>query len=260
MTRRERKEAKAERLRTWAEKRTTAATSTLTTIADKYRGDHAFNFQPGHIPARARVNAAQDRAFESLNKAGSMDARADGIDRQLADTIFSDDPDAIEALKVKVARLKVNQDRMKAVNAAIRKHAKAGKDAQIAALVALGMDTATAKIRVDPDHCGHIGYAPYETTNNGANIRRLEGRIAQLEREATEGKPWRYYGQSKYPGTCVTCGQPIEKGSAIVYRDGEVKHFECATTKHATLPAIPGIAPAVDLDPDEAAFFASIEA
>src|SRR3981081_3301018 len=102
LTYRERREARAERLRGWAATRESRARATR--AADEhYRGDHAFNFQPGHIPERARVIARTDRAYQSLNKAESMESRADGIESQLAGAIYSDDPDAIEQLEARIA-------------------------------------------------------------------------------------------------------------------------------------------------------------
>lgn len=67
-TYRERREARAERLRGFAEKREATAAATFKSH-EQYRGDHAFNTQPGHIPERARVIAREDRAHESLQKA-----------------------------------------------------------------------------------------------------------------------------------------------------------------------------------------------
>ena len=75
MTYRERRLAKAERLREWAEKRNTKATATLNSKPG-LRHDWAFITQPGHIPERARMNAADDRAHASLKKAASTEAGA----------------------------------------------------------------------------------------------------------------------------------------------------------------------------------------
>ena len=83
MTRRERLEAKAERRRLWADKRRTRAAGPFRE-AERYRGDVAFNTQPGHIPARARLNRALDRAHEDLAMATHHDRRADGLERQLS--------------------------------------------------------------------------------------------------------------------------------------------------------------------------------
>ena len=54
MTRRERLEAKVERRRDWAAGRRGQAAD-LYRYTDRYRGDVAFNTQPGHIPERARA-------------------------------------------------------------------------------------------------------------------------------------------------------------------------------------------------------------
>jgi len=88
-----------------------------------YRGDNAFNTQPGYIPARARVIAQTDRAFESLRKADSMNSRADNIEAAANAAIYSDDPDAIEALEARIASLEAERDRIKAFNASCRKGA-----------------------------------------------------------------------------------------------------------------------------------------
>jgi hypothetical protein len=52
-------------------------------------------------------------------------------------------------------------------------------------LRALGFNDARITQLKEPDFCGRTGFASYETTNNGANIRRLKVRIADLERNAT---------------------------------------------------------------------------
>lgn len=79
--RQEKADAKADRLEGWATKRTAAATAVLDHDREHYRGDIAFNTQPGHIPLRARVIARGDRAHESLQKAAGMQDRADRLRR-----------------------------------------------------------------------------------------------------------------------------------------------------------------------------------
>lgn len=119
-TYRERREAKAERLRGWAEKRETQASAVLASH-ERYRGDVAFYTQPGHIPERARVIAQSDRAFESLQKAENMASRANSIEGALATSIYSDDPDAIEALEARIEKLEAERSAIKAYNASCRK-------------------------------------------------------------------------------------------------------------------------------------------
>jgi len=71
-------EKKAGRYQEWAEKREQRATASLNSHPE-YRHDWAFISQPGHIPARARMNAADDRAFESLDIAKGMREKAANI-------------------------------------------------------------------------------------------------------------------------------------------------------------------------------------
>jgi uncharacterized Zn finger protein (UPF0148 family) len=77
--RQEKADRKADRYEGWADKRKTTANATLEYHQQHYRNDHAFNTQPGHIPLRARINAADGRAFESLQVADKMQAKADSL-------------------------------------------------------------------------------------------------------------------------------------------------------------------------------------
>lgn len=96
--------------------------------------------------------------------------------------IMSGDEDAVERLRAKIEDAERHQERMKLVNATIRKHVKGGTDAQVAALVALGnIGEAAAREMIRPDFMGRIGFADYETRNNAANIRRMRERLAGLE-------------------------------------------------------------------------------
>jgi hypothetical protein len=115
MTYRERREARAARLREWAEKRKQRADAALKSH-EHYRGDYAFNTQPGHIPERARVIKQEDRAFESLRKADSMDARARSIEAATDHAIYSDDTDAAARLRERIAELEAKRERYKAFN------------------------------------------------------------------------------------------------------------------------------------------------
>jgi uncharacterized protein DUF3560 len=236
MTYRERRLARAERLRGWAEKREQVATAQLNSNPEM-RQDHAFNTQPGHIPERARIIARDDRAFESLKKAQSMETRAAGIEAQVEKAIYSDDQDAPERLKEKIAALEAQRDHAKAVNKAIRatKRTMPGAPGH-AILVALGNSgvidhrEAMALDRsfvLQPYH--GLGYPAYHITNLGANIRRQKERLAEIERAATEGPRWHYYSASKYESVCVACQESIAKGTAIAYRKGtgEAQHFTC---------------------------------
>lgn len=176
MTYRQRREAKAARLRGWAEARVERAEATLA-ADERFRGDYAFNTQPGHIPERARVIAREDRAYASMRKAAEMTARADGIEAQAAAAIYSDDPDAIERLREKLSRLEAERAAIVAFNKAVR--AK-GADA-VAIVSALPPDLLADWKRTRYGYCKDAGFPAYATSNLSGNISRLRERIARLE-------------------------------------------------------------------------------
>jgi len=178
MTYRERRLRKAERLRGWAEKRQQAAEEALESQPE-LRGDWAFITQPGHIPARERMNARDDRALESLRKAEGMASRADGIEAAAAGAIYSDDPDAIEALEARIAGLEAERDRIKAYNASCRKGQRDTSllDERQQAQLASTAQHASYQIREN-------GAAPaYWAANLSGNINRQKKRLEALKRK-----------------------------------------------------------------------------
>ena len=165
MTYRDRREARADRLRGWAGKREDRAAAVFQ-ASEPFTSDYAFNTQPGHIPFRAKLIAREDRAHESVAKAGSMRSRADGIEGQLANSIYDDDPDAVEQLRDRIARLEAERDTAKAVNAAYRKEHKA----ELAAMGKWERDQA-------------MPYPGYHFQNLSGNLSRQRARLARLEKD-----------------------------------------------------------------------------
>lgn len=98
--------------------------------------------------------------------------------------IKSDDERAIEKLEEKLADLKDEQERMKAVNKAIRmKDAEVGDDL----LREMGYSEKAIKELHEPDYMGRIGYPSYLLTNNNANIHRVEERLNRLKAVKEKG-------------------------------------------------------------------------
>lgn len=182
MTRRERAIARLERRREWAAGRRDKANA-LWDRGHRHSGDIAFNTQPGHIPERAREIRATERSFEHYSMAEHHESKAAGIEAQLSRTIFSDDANAIEALQAKIDAERATVEKMKAANKIVRKF-KANPEAGAAALVEAGITTNPARAAqlFQPDFAGRIGFASYELTNRGANIRRMEKRIEEIKR------------------------------------------------------------------------------
>lgn len=184
MTYRQRRIARAERLQGWADKRQRDASATLDTIAERYRGDHAFNFQPGHIPERARVIAREDRAFESLDKAADMSRRADGILTAADHAIYSDDEDAPERLRARIAELEAKRDARKAANAAYRK----AHGAELRAMTPYERSQA-------------VPFPSYSLSNLSGNIGRQKARLHAIENP----RPTWFHASRRDPETCYKC-------------------------------------------------------
>lgn len=140
---------------------------------------------PSGFPAR-QMEKRNNVCHKRLNELCEYPERAQSaIIRKLHPEwrpIMTGDANASERLTEKIAEAERLQELMRAANAAIRKHKKAGRDAQIFALVALGLPESRASRLLVPDFCGRIGFADYELSNNNANIRRMKGRLAQVER------------------------------------------------------------------------------
>ena len=188
MTRRERMERRRDRRLEWADGRDSKA-AVLLKQNEPYQGDCAFNTQPGHIPERARAIARTDRACEHHDMANHHRSKAAGIDAQLDRAIYSDDPDAPERLREKIADLEAERARMKDINAQVRKGPGWG-----ARLAAAGAPLTEDERHVlgdvakfQPYYCTEAGpvFPPYALSNIGGNISRLRKRLAQVETERT---------------------------------------------------------------------------
>lgn len=217
-TTRERKEAKAERLRTWGTKRQETAES-LRKVDEHLRHDWAFITQPGRIPARERMNRRDEKAYELSKTGGAMKSRAAGIEDQLARAIYDDDPDAIEQLQERVAALEARLEARKAANATYRSEHKAE----------LKTMTAFGRSQVVP-------FPAYSISNLGADIRRNKERLARLQVATVEGEKPRYLYSLKRAGVCRDCGRELAQGvSARWYRQaGEIA---CYPSCQASAPA-----------------------
>jgi hypothetical protein len=130
-TYRDRRETRAERLEGWAEARAAKADA-----ADERARSMASVIpfgQPilvGHYSEgrdrryRDRIGRTFDQAYEHSSKAKSMASRAATIRAQADQSIYSDDPDAIERLTAKLTDLEAQRARIKSYNASCRKGAR----------------------------------------------------------------------------------------------------------------------------------------
>jgi hypothetical protein len=186
MTRRERLERKAEKRREWAAgrrqkadsafKAAHAATAMIPMGQPILIGHHS---EGRHRAAIARSDSAMGRAVESMDMAKHHVSKAAGLESQLDNSIFSDDPDAIEALEAKVAGLEAERERIKAINKAIR--SGTGWEARISPPL-------TEDERADLVSHARFGsstkpgYPSYKLSNLGGVIRNAKLRIEDIKR------------------------------------------------------------------------------
>lgn len=217
MTYRERREAKAERLTEWAEKReqrASAARASSDAISSMIPmgqpilvGHHS---EKRHRRDVARIQNGMRSSIEHGRTAEEMTSRAANIEAANERAIYSDDPDAIEKLEERIVELEAERERRKALNAAYRKeHA-----AELKAMTAY-------------ERGQSVPFPSYSITNLSGNIGRQKKRLEQLKRQGSSPPPDRIIS-ARYSGTCATCSAPIERGQAIRYsRTDGARCVEC---------------------------------
>src|ERR1035437_8621331 len=94
-----------------------------------------------HRAALARSDSAMRQACESSDMAQHHTEVADGIQRQLDTSIYSDDHNAVEALRARIAEREAKRDNMKLTNKLYKKGDAEG-------LAAIGLDIERVKAGV----------------------------------------------------------------------------------------------------------------
>ncbi len=202
MSYRERRLAKAERLRGWADGRERKAASAHdqsdAAVAGIPLGQPVMvghHSQRGHERALERSRASMTAAVEHDEKAREMRDRATNIEASASQAIYSDDEDAEERLTEKIAGLEAKRDRIKAENATFRKEHRE----QLKTMTAYQRDRA-------------LPHPSYELTNLSGNISRLRKRQANLPAERADRLI-----SARRSGRCEDCGAPITPGDTIRY-------------------------------------------
>lgn len=180
--RRERLERKLERRREWAEK-AKARSAQRFGIAHQI-ADGIPMGQPilvGHHSER-HARRDQERIHNNMGKGVELgrlaehhDSKADGIERQLDHSVFSDDENAVEALEARAQSNEAKREQMKRVNVLYRKGDAAG-------LAALGLDLGQLRAKLQGAYSWEQQpYPSYSLTNLGARIRADRERIKQIQ-------------------------------------------------------------------------------
>jgi hypothetical protein len=185
MTRRERLEAKLAKRKQWAEKaeaRAEQRSATVHSILEPIPlgqpvlvGHHS---EKRHRRALDRADANMRKAAEESALAHHHTQKADGLARQLDRSIFSDDPDAVEQLRAKVAALTVQRDAFKNLNAWWRKRGTMRGCPGVSDEQAAKLDA-----EIPTRYSWERQPVPkWRIANLGAEIRRAAERITDVER------------------------------------------------------------------------------
>lgn len=178
-------EAKRERLEERAEK--AQVQSEQHYQASKSRADMIPFGQPilvgHHSEARARRDA--QRIWDDMGKSVAAQKKADYLTAKSESVgsagIASDDQNAIEKLKEKLAGLERCQEMMKAINKVIRSKHMTDADRIEYMMQTHQLTEKQAKNLLVEDYFGRTGYASYQLSNNSAVIRSTKERIQELE-------------------------------------------------------------------------------
>lgn len=182
MTYRERREAKADRYREWADKREAKATADFKKV-DDIASVIPFG-QPilvgHHSEGRARrdqdrIYSGMSRGVENLNKAETFRGRADTIESQLERSIYSDDEDAVEKLEERIEALETERTAIVKFNATVRKGSP-----DYTLLTRKQAADLVVNVRHGFDRAGQ--FPAYVTTNLSGNINRNKKRLEALRR------------------------------------------------------------------------------
>ena len=222
-----RKEARIERLRERAEKATQEAEARFKTAHSMAQcipfgqpilvGHHS---EKGDRAFRSRIDNHHRKAIEASQKAKHYEAKAEAAECNTA--ISSDDPEAVAKLKGELKGREAKQAQLKADNRACKKaHVTAETTDREESLRAAGVSEAGIRELVSLARiCPHelrpyLKFPAYKLTNNNANIRRIKGRIEQLEArvEAVAAEP--------IEGDGFTVSEDTDWGRILIEFDGK---------------------------------------
>ena len=178
-----------------------------------------------HRAALKRADNAMRKSVEESKRTGALRAKAAAVG---TGGISSDDPDAVDKLRAKLANLETSQANMKTANKIVRILSKKGVSPDSADE---DFDTYAAELAAVADHfsaqmarellkpqwgsAGPIGFASYQLTNNNAEINRVKKRIAQLEKAST-----RETTEYDFQGVCRVV-ENVEENRLQFFFDGK---------------------------------------
>ena len=150
----------------------------------------------GHRADLKRIDNNMRKSVEHDGKARYYEDKVQTIESDR--TIYSDDPEAIQKLKQRLADLEECQAWMKTINKLCR--SKKLTDEEIAEQLEdeYGCNATVVHRLLNPEYSYEKrGFQTWRLSNNNANIRRIQKRITQLEKAETEVTSEQVIGEVK---------------------------------------------------------------
>ena len=195
MTRRERLEAKLEKREEWAAGRRRKSEAAFNGAHEAVRGIEpgqpilvGHHSEKRHRRALERHDSRMRAGIESHDMAEYHESKAEGLQRQLDKSIFSDDDNSVEALQARIEETETRAARIAEYNRSCRKAAKTAGKGDLSLLDEKQKRDLLATAKVCPYQIGPGGALPsYQLTNLRARIRtdreRLKAIVAKRGRE-----------------------------------------------------------------------------
>ena len=130
---------------------------------------------------RGKIRSTLDKAIAASDKSSHYQGRAASVENSTA--ILSQDSDALEQLQIKIDKLQERQDLMKAFNKIAKSKTLTEADKIKKICESFNQKPEDAKILLEPDYCGRIGFASFSLTNNNATLKNAKKRLEALEEQ-----------------------------------------------------------------------------
>lgn len=144
-------------------------------------GPAKFNVEKARR-ANERERKVSDEMFDFVERLKKAIDKEKHPEKYASNAIRSDDENALEKLRKKLAMLQENQEKMKASNKIIRaKTTIEEKKAELFKIFTGDKAEIIIGELLKPDFCGRVGFS-FHLTNNLQNIKTIEQRIIALEK------------------------------------------------------------------------------
>jgi len=186
-------ENRVERRKQWAESRQAKARASFAGAEEAVEGIPygqpiliGHHSEGRHRAALRRQDSRMRAGCESLDMAKHHASKAEGIQTQLDRSIYSDDTNATEALRARIAEREAEHGRLRAYNASCKKAVKEGRKLGNSDLLDESQKADILNLaRVCPYQMRPGGGFPgYALSNLRANINRDKNRLESIERKA----------------------------------------------------------------------------